>query len=584
VRFAEPPPPADPPPGAADVDWAVWAAEGGAGEDEGEDEERQQPVGQAQRWEEEEAPPPSPPPPPPPAFDADAYAAALRSEEVGLRAERRAAGGQADAPSDQMYREVQELLQLFGLPFLIAPTEAEAQAAWLDAAGLVDGVVTDDNDAFLFGARRVYRNLFEDKKVRGAASGVGVGVRGAGAERGEASGEASGERGQRAAAFLFLSVRGEEEGAENSAVLASWWSWWRSSSFYTVCSAPSLTPRPAPPPTPDPAPPPAPPPAPCTQYVEEYRASDLEAELGLDRARLVCLALLLGSDYTPGVGGVGKVIAAEVMRAFPDGYAGLARFAGWMQAVDEEIVELATGVKRPSPAKHKGRVRGRGKGAAAAGRRKRAARAGAAAGKKRRGGGGAAGGQAEGGAAAADESADAEAGSETDEGSGSEAGGSEGEELDPEREFCATHRAGRRVWTLPPGFPSAEVVQAYENPRIDASKERFTFGRPDLELLRAFCRERFGWEPARCDELLLPVLRAHEERAQQQTLDTFFTAKQRFAKIRSKRLQKASGGRARGVVRCLALPCARLFIPPPLCPPRSMRRPSPASPAGTMTT
>ena len=36
-------------------------------------------------------------------------------------------------------------------------SQAEAQCAWLDAAGLVDGVVTDDNDVFLFGGRHVYR-------------------------------------------------------------------------------------------------------------------------------------------------------------------------------------------------------------------------------------------------------------------------------------------------------------------------------------------------------------------------------------------------------------------------------------------
>jgi hypothetical protein len=46
---------------------------------------------------------------------------------------------------------------MFGVPYIIAPQEAEAQCAWLDAEGLVDGVVTDDNDVFLFGARRVYR-------------------------------------------------------------------------------------------------------------------------------------------------------------------------------------------------------------------------------------------------------------------------------------------------------------------------------------------------------------------------------------------------------------------------------------------
>ncbi len=63
----------------------------------------------------------------------------------------------ADHPSSEMYGECRALLAMFGLPFLVAPEEAEAQCAWLDAAGLVDGVVTDDNDVFLFGGRHVFR-------------------------------------------------------------------------------------------------------------------------------------------------------------------------------------------------------------------------------------------------------------------------------------------------------------------------------------------------------------------------------------------------------------------------------------------
>lgn len=46
---------------------------------------------------------------------------------------------------------------MFGIPYIIAPMEAEAQCAWLDANGLVDGVITDDNDVFLFGGLNVYR-------------------------------------------------------------------------------------------------------------------------------------------------------------------------------------------------------------------------------------------------------------------------------------------------------------------------------------------------------------------------------------------------------------------------------------------
>ena len=63
----------------------------------------------------------------------------------------------AEGPSPEMYGECQELLQLFGLPYIIAAQEAEAQCAWLDMEGLVDGTVTEDNDVFLFGGRHVYR-------------------------------------------------------------------------------------------------------------------------------------------------------------------------------------------------------------------------------------------------------------------------------------------------------------------------------------------------------------------------------------------------------------------------------------------
>jgi hypothetical protein len=88
----------------------------------------------------------------------------LEREREALRAEHRSAARAADTVTPDMYTEVQELLTMFGIPYIIAPAEAEAQCAWLDAEGLVDGVVTDDSDVFLFGARTVYRNIFESKK------------------------------------------------------------------------------------------------------------------------------------------------------------------------------------------------------------------------------------------------------------------------------------------------------------------------------------------------------------------------------------------------------------------------------------
>jgi DNA excision repair protein ERCC-5 len=51
-------------------------------------------------------------------------------------------------------------LQLFGLPFITAPGEAEAQCAYLDFTDVTEGSITEDSDVWLFGARRVYKNFF----------------------------------------------------------------------------------------------------------------------------------------------------------------------------------------------------------------------------------------------------------------------------------------------------------------------------------------------------------------------------------------------------------------------------------------
>eukprot|EP00803_Ostreobium_quekettii_P004915 evm.model.scf_615.3 EVM.evm.TU.scf_615.3 scf_615:20234-34220(+) len=163
----------------------------------------------------------------------------LASEGNALRQKRSLLARHAEAPTAQMYGECQELLQMFGLPYIIAPMEAEAQCAFLDSEGLVDGVVTDDNDVFLFGGSRIYRNLFENKK-----------------------------------------------------------------------------------------------------YVEEYCAADVQTELGLDRGKLMRIALLLGSDYTEGISGIGIVNAMEVVNAFP-GDDGLQDFKKWLQSPDEELVAAA---------------------------------------------------------------------------------------------------------------------------------------------------------------------------------------------------------------------------------------------------
>ena len=54
---------------------------------------------------------------------------------------------------------------MFGVPYVLSPTEAEAQCAWLDSIDLTNGTITDDSDIWLFGGKRVYKNFFNQDRT-----------------------------------------------------------------------------------------------------------------------------------------------------------------------------------------------------------------------------------------------------------------------------------------------------------------------------------------------------------------------------------------------------------------------------------
>lgn len=146
------------------------------------------------------------------------------TDEQLLQEKLQKAKRDSDEVSETMINDVQELLKRFGIPYITAPMEAEAQCAELYRLGLVDGIVTDDSDCFLFGGSRIYKNMFNQK-----------------------------------------------------------------------------------------------------QYVECYIAEDIEHTVGLDNDKLIELALLLGSDYTEGIKGIGPVLAMEILAEFGN----LRKFKEW---------------------------------------------------------------------------------------------------------------------------------------------------------------------------------------------------------------------------------------------------------------
>lgn len=144
------------------------------------------------------------------------------------------------------FEEIKTLLELFGVPWVESPFEAEAQCADLELNGLIDGIITEDSDVFLFGGRKVFRKVFSGDSL-----------------------------------------------------------------------------------------------------VEFFDQSKIERDLGLNREKLISLALFLGSDYTLGVKGVGIVNAMEIVNAF-ETIESLERFKIWAEKADVLLEDSETHYKNIS--------------------------------------------------------------------------------------------------------------------------------------------------------------------------------------------------------------------------------------------
>ncbi|XP_065078121.1 DNA excision repair protein ERCC-5 homolog [Ochlerotatus camptorhynchus] len=261
--------------------------------------------------------------------------------------------------TEQMQDDCMQLLRLFGVPYIVAPMEAEAQCAFLNQIQITDGTITDDSDIWLFGGQTVYKNFFNQQKL-----------------------------------------------------------------------------------------------------VLEYSADGIERLFQMDRKKLIQLALLVGSDYTTGINGIGAVTALEILASFPT--------TPEKDGETSEMMSLLSGLRKFRDWWNHGR------------------------------------------------------------------NSSVGTRI--------TLKSKLKNIEFTEGFPSSGVVEAYLFPTVDSNKEPFTWGYPDVESLRDFTKQKFGWPQSKFNDVIMPVIKRLDERKSQASIKNYFKVQSAVANNQlkvSKRVQQA---------------------------------------------
>ena len=90
--------------------------------------------------------------------------------------------------------------------------------------------------------------------------------------------------------------------------------------------------------------------------------------------------------------------------------------------------------------------------------------------------------------------------------------------------FHKKHKLARTRWTAPTNFPDNAVLTAYLNPVVDKSTAQFSWGIPDLDNIRVFCKQKLGWLSEDTDKVVQPIIQRmeHHGSSYQTRLDSYF--------------------------------------------------------------
>lgn len=93
---------------------------------------------------------------------AENLARANKLAEQGQHAQAREILTRCVDVTPEMAAQVIKALKVEAIPYIVAPYEADAQLAYLERCGIVDGIITEDSDLLVFGCRNVLFKLDPD--------------------------------------------------------------------------------------------------------------------------------------------------------------------------------------------------------------------------------------------------------------------------------------------------------------------------------------------------------------------------------------------------------------------------------------